>query len=297
MHNPSMIRSRLNRGAGLSAGLAMALLMATSPAAAQPEAPQLDSPPPMVDTDRPPSGEAYHVEGFAGLWAPSAQMSISSEGGGALRGIIGSTIDFKQDLGLSDGRFRELRLVLRPARKHKFRFLSIPVRYVEGPVTVARDLIFNGQAFRAGLPVNWQVDWTAYHIGYEYDVVVWNSGFAGFILEAKYTDVRAELTSPATPDEFVQQQAPIPAFGGVLRVYVVPDISITAEVTGMKVPDRISEDFKAHYADVDIYGTVNFSPNFGAQIDYRSLDLGYLIDADTGAFVLKGVYFGVVGRF
>jgi hypothetical protein len=243
-----------------------------------------------------PTGESFHVEGLAGFWNPAADMSISSEGGDGLRGIIGTAIDFKRDLKLADHRLPELRLVLRPARKHKFRFHSIPIKYEEGPVTVVRDLVFNGQRYNTGLPINWLLDWRAYRFGYEYDFLAESWGFAGFILEAKYTDVRAELASPVA-SEFIHRAAPIPAFGGIVRYYVVPNISITGEVSGIKVPDGVSENFKAHYADVDIYGTVNVTNNFGAQIGYRSLDVGYLIKEDTGSFVLRGMYFGAIGRF
>jgi len=82
-----------------------------------------------------------------------------------------------------------------------------------------------------------------------------------------------------------------------VRVYVVPMVSITGELTGIKIPDSIAEDFRTHYADLDIYGTVNFTRNIGAQFGYRSFDVGYLVDQDTGSFTLKGLYFGVVARY
>ena len=48
------------------------------------------------------------------------------------------TIDFKNDLGLTDTRFRELHVVLRPARKHKFRFQYIPIKYEQRATIDAR---------------------------------------------------------------------------------------------------------------------------------------------------------------
>ena len=39
---------------------------------------------------------------------------------------------------------------------------------------------------------------------------------------------------------------------------------------------------------MDIYGTVNFTNNIGVKGGYRSLDVGYLIKADTGAFNAEG---------
>jgi hypothetical protein len=238
-------------------------------------------------------GESYRIEASAGFWSPSADMTISSES----LGIVGSTIDFKKDLGLKDQRFSELHAVLKLSRKHKLRFQYIPIKY-EQSTTIARNLVFNGQLYRVGIPVNSSLDWKAYRFGYEYDFIVWDRGFGGFILDFKQTDVRASLASPVlTRPEFAHASAPIPALGGIVRVYVVPNISITGELTGIKVPNSISESFRAHYADLDIYGTVNFTRNVGAQVGFRTLDVGYLVDDDTGSFKLNGLYFGAVVRY
>lgn len=262
--------------------LAAALVLTASPALAQ------FRPRPVSD---PATGESYHIEGSAGFWNPSAAMTISSQS----LGIVGTTIDFKRDLGLKDQRFGELHAVLKASRKHKFRFQYIPIKYTQ-QATINRDIVFNGQLYRVGLPVNSALDWKAYRFGYEYDFIVRDRGFGGFILDFKYTDVRASLQNPIL-SEFAHARAPIPALGGIVRVYVLPNISITGELTGIKVPDSVSEDFKAHYGDLDIYGTVNFTNNIGAQLGYRSFDLGYRVDTDTGSFVLRGVYFGVVARY
>jgi hypothetical protein len=261
----------------------LGLLLMAAPAAAQ------FQPRPL---DEPTTGERYHIEAFGGFWSPGADMSISSES----LGIPGTTIDFKNDLGLTDRRLRDLRLVLRPARKHKFRFQSVPIKYDEGPVTVTRDIVFNGQRYTVGVPVNWAVEWQAYRFGYEYDFISMDRGFGGFILEAKYTDVTATLATPFF-SEFAHARAPIPAIGGIARVYVMPNISITGEVTGFKLPESVAEGYKAHYTDIDIFGTVNFNSFVGAQVGWRSIDLGYLVEDDTGSFVVQGLYFGVVARY
>jgi hypothetical protein len=108
--------------------------------------------------------------------------------------------------------------------------------------------------------------------------------------------VKASLETPVV-NQFIHARAPIPAIGGIGRFYVVPNISITGEVTGVKIPDSISKEYKAHYADVDIYGTLNFTNNIGVQGGFRSIDVGYHVDSDTGSCVLWGIYFGVVARY
>jgi hypothetical protein len=144
------------------------------------------------------------------------------------------------------------------------------------------------------------LDWRAYRFGYEFDFITKNQGFAGFIVEGKYTDVQVQIqtaTSSVRINEFAHAQLPLPALGGIGRYYVVPNVSITGEVTAFKLPDSIDNRYGGHYVDVDIYGTVNFTNNVGAQAGYRSLDLGYLVKKDTGSFKLKGLYFGLVARY
>src|SRR5437868_15110815 len=65
----------------------------------------------------PAIGERYHIEGSAGFWNPNADMSVSSE----QLGIPGDDINFKKDLGLTDARFKSLRLTLRPFKTPKLR--------------------------------------------------------------------------------------------------------------------------------------------------------------------------------
>jgi len=279
---PNRLAIRLYPFASLIGGL----LLLASPASAQ------YIPRPLNDL---PTGETYHIEGGVGFWFPGAQMSVSSESLGIVGTAAERTIDLVSDLGLTNQRFSELHLVLKPSKTSKFRLQYIPINYTQS-ATIKRTIIFNGQRYDVGLPVNSTLGWKAYRFGYEYDFVVTNRGYAGFLLEAKYTDVHVELDSPITR-EFASARAPIPAIGGIGRVYVVPNISITADITGFKLPDKLIRDSSGHYIDVDIYGTINFTNNFGAQIGYRSFDLGYVVTNDTGSFKLKGMYIGAVARY
>jgi hypothetical protein len=264
------------------AGLAVAAILLASPASAQ------YRPRPLND---PATGEAFRVEGSVSWWRPTADMNIASEG----FGIPGTSIDFKKDLGMTDHSFPALNLVLKPADRHKFRMQYIPIKY-EAQSSLRRDVVFNGQRYATNLPVNSSLDWRAFRFNYEFDFVNKNRGYAGFIVEAKYTDVRADLRSPIA-SEFAQARFPVPALGGVGRVYVVPNISVTGEFTAFTIPDSIDDRYNAHYFDFDLYGTVNFNNNIGVQGGYRTLDLGYLIKTDAGNLTLKGIYFGVVARY
>lgn len=237
------------------------------------------------------TGENYHVEISGSLWDPAPAIFISSE---SLEGIIGTRIDFVEDLGIEQSWFRQLKVVLRPAVKHKFRFEYTPIKY-EAESTLRRNIVFNGILFPVALRVASEVKWRAFRFGYEYDFFYRDRGFVGLVLEAKYTDVEATLTN-IIDTEFVRARAPIPALGLIGRGYVAPNVSITGEFTFFKIPD-IDEEYGGRYFDLDIYGTVNFTENVGAQGGYRSFDVIYKVEQDDGDLRLRGLYFGGVVRF
>ena len=260
---------------------AVAILGTAAPASAQYGAPPSSSR---------ATGENYHVEISGLLWDPSPSILISSE---SISGIIGSDIDFVDDLGIEKSWFRQLKVVLRPATKHKFRFEYTPIKY-EASTVLKRDIIFNGIEFPIAIPVESEITWRAYRFSYEYDFFYRDRGFVGLVLEAKYTDVEATLTN-ALDLEFVHARAPIPAVGLIGRGYVAPNISITGEFTFFKLPEI--EGNSGRYFDLDLYGTVNFTNNVGVQGGYRSFDVIYKVEDDNGDLQLKGLYFGGVVRF
>src|SRR5204863_4163683 len=134
-------------------------------------------------------------------------------------------------------RINELRLVLRPAKKHKFRINYLPISYT-AQAAVRRTIVFNGQTYGINLPVATELKWKTWLLGYEYDFLYKDRGFVGLVLQAKATDVEVKLTAPGL-EEFAVAKAPIPNIGGIARVYVVPNISITGEMVGAKLPDTL----------------------------------------------------------
>jgi hypothetical protein len=242
-------------------------------------------------TDR-ATGETYRVEVGGHLWGPGPNITISSES----LGIIGDEIDFVEDLQIEKATFKQIKAVLRPATKHKFRFEYTPIRYHNPNSILVRNVVFNGIEFPVALPVDTEVKWNAFRFGYEWDFFYRDRGFVGLLLETKYTDVQATLSN-ALDTEFARARAPIPAVGIIGRGYVAPNISITGEFSGFKLPGGIDEDYGGKFFDFDLYGSINFTDNFGAQIGYRSFDVFYKAEEDEGNLTLKGLYFGGVVRF
>lgn len=244
---------------------------------------------------RPPAepavGEDYHVEVSYGWWNADPSLIVNSES----LGILGSDVDLVDDLGIEQKRLGRFNLVLRPAVKHKFRFEYLPVEY-EASTTLQRSFVFNGQRYNVGLPVATTADYKTYRFGYEYDFIHRSRGFAGVLLDLKYTDVRVELDSPIGV-EFTSAVAPIPTIGFVGRGYLAKNFAVGGEVSFFRVPDNLSEDYDGEYTDFDIYGTLNFTNNVGATVGYKSIDVFYKADSDTGTLKFTGLYFTGVLRF
>jgi hypothetical protein len=155
---------------------------------------------------------------------------------------------------------------------------------------------FDGQTYPAGIAVNSTLDWKAWRFGYEYDFVSNQRGFFGTIVDVKYTDVSATLTAGGRVGA-TSARAPIPALGGIGRIYLASNLSLTGELTGFAFPGGWIKSTSGHYADMDLYAMLNFVDSFGIRAGYRKFDVEYVRDADTGTFKLSGPYLGVSIRF
>jgi hypothetical protein len=210
-------------------------------------------------------------------------------------GIIGSDIDFIDDLGFERTRFKDMRIVLRPGRKSRFRIQYTPVEY-EAETNLRRDLVFNGQKFPLALPVQSEFDWKVWRIGYEYDVFYHERGFVGVLLEGRYTQMTARLASPLMT-EYTKVSAPLPAIGLVGRAYVLPEVALNFEMSMFRVPEGAIPDVEANYYDWDIHGTVNLSRHVGLQVGWRRMTNFLTVEQDTGDVKFQGLWFGGALRY
>jgi hypothetical protein len=237
-------------------------------------------------------GENYHLEIGAAIWDTSADMSLSN----TALGLAGTTINLKNDLGAADQKFGSFDVILRPAVKHKFRVQLVPVHY-SATAAPRSALTFGGQTFPAGVPVSSKTHWRAWRFGYEYDAAVGPRGFLGFILDVKYTDVDASLTSATAGTRTASAHSTVPAIGGILRVYPASHLALTGEITGFKWPGGWIWSGSGNFLDLDAYATLNLVNAFGVELGYRSFDVNYSLTNDSGSFKLTGPYLGAVLRF
>jgi len=233
-------------------------------------------------------GEDYRIEVSFNIWAPQRDIVISSES----LGVVGSSINAVEDLGFERESFPEFRAVLRPTQKFKFRIGYTPIKY-EAETVLTRRIVFNGQNYNVGVPVNSKFDWKAWRFGLEYDFLYTDRGFLGFIVDAKYQNLRVDLNSPVAA-EYASVKVPIPTIGVGGRVYVTDRLAVNGELTGLKLA---YQDEEGTYLDWDLGATYNFTRNVGVQAGYRWLSVDYEIDEDFGDLQLNGLYFGGTVRF
>ena len=207
---------------------------------------------------------------------------------------LGSDINVVTDLGYKPTRFKDMRIVLRPSKKSRFRVQYTPIRH-EAVTALQRAVVFNGQRYDVALPIQSAVDWKVWRFGYEYDFVYLPRGFVGVLLEARYTQFGAELNS-AINSEFTTAKAPLPALGLVGRGYILSNVAINFEVTGFQLPN-IDEKYEANYFDWDIHGTVNLTNNFGMQVGWRKMTNFLRIENDLGDLRFQGMWFGAAVRY
>lgn len=277
----NVIDGMRRRGAVVAASAIVAVLGAATPSRAQVS---------EIQTTRPAVGEKYHVEVSGTIWNPALSGIVASE----QFGIAGTNIDFVGDLGFAQKRFRDLRVVLRPGKKHRFRFQYTPISYT-AETQLRRSLIFNGQNYAVSLPVSSEFDWKVMRIGYEYDVYYSARGFVGILFDVRQTRLNARLSSPLL-DEFTTATAPLPAIGIVGRVYPIPELAVNFEVSGLRLPD-IDPDYAADYFDWDIHGTFNVSEYLGLQVGWRRITTFLRIENDLGDVKYQGMWFGAAIRY
>jgi hypothetical protein len=238
--------------------------------------------------------EDFNVELGLMFWQPTPELSLTT---GDDR--VG-TVDFVEEFGIDEERFREFRAVIKPARKHKIRFSYMTFRYDQDAV-LQRTLTFQNLTFPVSADANADINWDLYRIGYEWDFVSRSRGFVGLVTELKYNRVEADVTATGqvlgvtqTLSATVDQKAPVPTIGGIARGYLGEYASVTGEFTAFKL-DR--DEFRGTFYDFDIYGAAHLGKYLGAQVGYRSVTVDFLVDNDAGDMKMKGPYFGGFVRF
>jgi hypothetical protein len=213
-------------------------------------------------------------------WSPTPELVTTVDGLGL------GTVDFSEEFGLEKERFREYRFSV--GRRHKARVSKITFSYNQDAV-ITRTVTIGGGPQTITAPWNADIKWSLWTLGYEYDIVSSPAGFFGVIGELKRNHLEASMASPGIGSASTDVTVPVPTAGVIGRANLGTAASVTGEWTGFKLN---RDDWEGKFTDFDVYATIHLGRSFGVQGGYRSVDVTYLVDGDTGTLKMKGPYFG-----
>ena len=278
-------------GAAAVLGALLALLACPHPATAQ------FSPAPAF-----PVGELHRIELLGSLWSPAQDLTVASRGSGA----PGATTGAAADGATAAPRFTDLRVRLRPSRRQRIHLDYLPTRY-PAATTLDRGPAPDGTGLEPGVPAASTLTWTTWRLAYEYDVVHVTRASLGLFAEAAFTDVQVVLDGAAGAGcdaasaacDLARLRRPVPAAGGVVRLYPSPVIMLGAEASLLRVPEWAGDilGYTGEHLAYDVHAALNFVEAFGLQIGYRSRSLRLRTTDHDADLELEGVYVGALLRF
>ena len=145
------------------------------------------------------------------FWEPTPGLLIQT---GGLAALGESEVDFVQEFGIENERFKEFRSVIKAGKKHKIRVSHVLAEY-NASTTLQRTINFGGQTFPVSVPATADLKWKVWRFGYEWDFVAMDRGVVGFITELKVNTVSADLAAPGFGSELTEVEAPVPTIGGI----------------------------------------------------------------------------------
>lgn len=289
---PRSSAARAAAGATVPRAVALACLLLGALACAQPARAQLSP----ASTDF-PVGELHRIELLGSLWPPAQDLTVAHRGSGA----SGTTTGAAGDAGAPVPRFMDLRVRLRLSRRQRVHFDYLPVRY-DAVTAPDRPASPADADLGAGAAVASTLTWRTWRLAYEYDFVHLARASLGLFAEATYTDVRIASDPGCVAGsacELARMRRPIPAVGGVVRMYPSPVIMLGAEASLLRMPWGIGDflGYTGEHLAYDVHAVLNFIDAFGLQIGYRSRDLSLRTTEQHHDLKLEGIYAGALLRF
>ncbi len=182
-------------------------------------------------------------------WFPSLDGKVQVEESG----IVGTRVDFDDDLGIDDEDYPAFEVFLGIGDHH----LSLSYMDIDysGSQILSRTIVFNGQTYPITASVDSSIEYEMFDLCYQYDFLDLENILAGFslgvVIQIKYVDGDVSLET-AGIDEREDFTAPIPMVGLNLHVGILADI-LEARIKGTGIT----------YSGDDLYeisGEISWTP-------------------------------------
>jgi len=179
----------------------------------------------------PASTFAFEIGARGYYWFPSLDGNVKVDEAG----IIGTTIDFENDLGIEDENYPSFEVFLGGGRHH-FSLTYTDIDY-SGRKTLTRDIVFNGETYSISDPVTSFIEYKMMDLHWQYDFLNLENVLAGFslgvVFQIKYLDGNVGLKTTGI-DEKEDFTLPIPMIGLNLHIGMLADV-LEARVRGTAI--------------------------------------------------------------
>lgn len=215
-------------------------------------------------------------------WKPTldANLKVTSNG-------IGSDIDLKDNLGVSDRNFTDFRITL--GNKIRTRVGYTDFNY-EGNTNLTAAIDYNGQHYAAGTFVNSKMDMKYYRLGILNRIAGDENNNIDFIVEIKGFQFDTSLKSNYN-DSFKKFSGAIPTIGFGASTSLSKKLKLASEITGLTFGSR------GHIYDAEANLNYNFTNHSNLAVGYRIFDLKAQGDDNYAQIKLRGPYFKLSHKF
>jgi len=232
-------------------------------------------------------GENYTIELEGRMWNVKLDSTVR-----VVQNGIGSDVNLVDDLGFDEQKnFFEGRLQIKFARKHKFNFEYIPLKW-DADKVLTQTIQFSGQTYPAGARVQSSLDLNLFKGGYEYDFLAGKYGFLGATVDVLVINGVIELKSPTLAiDQKEDKTAPFPMIGLTGRIYPIKWVNLTAKASGLPLGSY-------GYA-FDAEASLNINPiqYLGISGGYRYFSINLKYNDNSLDYKLDGPFVGITLRF
>ena len=179
----------------------------------------------------PVSSLAFEIGARGYYWFPSLDGTVKVDEAG----IIGTTLDFENDLGIADENYPSVEVFVGGGNHH----LSLTYTDIEysGRKTLTREIIYRGETYAVSDLVTSSIEYQMLDLHYQYDLLDLENILGGFslggVFQVKYLDGDVRLTTTGI-DEKEDFTIPIPMVGLNLHIGILADI-LEARVRGTAI--------------------------------------------------------------
>lgn len=221
-------------------------------------------------------------------------------------GLIGTTISFEQNLGLSDTEsIPAAGFGWRFAKRHRLRFDFFELNRSGSSVTTS-EIRFGDTVFQADLPISSFMDTSVYSLSYAYSVLFNERAEIGLLAGLSVQDIAVGIKGTLVPgllEEETGVTAPLPTFG-VTGMYALNEQwALKANVAYFALELSFDDDENLGGELINVEAAVEYAPfdNVSFELRYGYFDLSTSFEGlgrlSEINYRYHGPKIGIVGRF